>query len=79
MLCSYPYEEGLGLVLLCGLLNWVENGRILIIASVYLGAELRWVHFGVMATILICWAGGILVCYASYWKTEAGYDALFSG
>lgn len=36
-----------------------------IIACVYLGAELRCVRFGVVATILIGWAGGFLVCYAS--------------
>lgn len=54
---------------ICLVLLWVIGQGCIredrIIACVYLGAELRCVRFGVVATILIGWAGGFLVCYAS--------------
>ena len=63
MLCSYRMKK------ICLVLLWViGQGCILedrIIAFVYLRAELRCVRFGVVVIILIGWAGGFLVCYAS--------------
>ncbi|PYH68403.1 uncharacterized protein BO88DRAFT_57512 [Aspergillus vadensis CBS 113365] len=50
-----------------------------IIASVHLGAELRWLRFGVMATILIGWAGGTWYVMPRSGRLKLGYDALFSG